>query len=60
VISTEEKFISRYPKLYHMASHGAWQASIRQYGLMSTKELLRFYKVPCKRRKALLISIGHV
>ena len=49
---TEEELIQTYPRLYHMAHEGAWDA-IRINGLMSAAALLDAYNVTGDRRLAL-------
>lgn len=49
---TEDELISTYPRLYHMAHDGAWNA-IRTTGLMSTAALLDAYNVVDPRRGTL-------
>lgn len=48
-----EKLISKYPKLYHMASNGSWP-SIKKHGLQSTRLLLDRYKIEGAQREQLL------
>ncbi len=47
-----QRFISRYPKLYHMAEDGSWE-SIRRHGLLSTTALLDLFEVRGERRYAI-------
>jgi len=49
---TEEELIQSYPRLYHMAHEGAWNA-IRENGLMSASALLDAYGVIGPRRHLL-------
>ncbi|MBS3652464.1 hypothetical protein KEU06_28155 [Pseudaminobacter sp. 19-2017] len=49
---TEEELIQNYPRLYHMAHEGAWDA-IRKHGLMSATALLDAYGVTGVRRHEL-------
>ena len=37
-----DDFISRYPRLFHMAAHGSWP-SIAERGLLSTRALVDLY-----------------
>ena len=39
-----EKFVARYPTLYHMAESGSWD-SIRKHGLLSVAALLDLFEV---------------
>ena len=48
-MSSTERFILRYPELYHMAESGSW-CSIRQRGLLSTTALLDLFEVAGTRR----------
>ncbi|MFL5483647.1 MAG: DUF7002 family protein [Gemmatimonadaceae bacterium] len=47
-----DQFISEYPWLYHMATHGSWP-SIRQHGLLSTSAILDLVSVSASERAAL-------
>lgn len=47
-----EHFISKYPRLYHMAEAGSW-ASIEQNGLLSTSALLDLFEVTGRERFAI-------
>ncbi len=47
-----ERFISRYPTLYHMAEDGRWE-SIRKYGLLSTSALLDRFEIEGEERLAI-------
>lgn len=41
---TEDEFVMRYPRLWHMAADGSWP-SIQKLGLLSTQALLDLYGV---------------
>lgn len=47
-----EKFIKRYPRLYHMAEVGTWP-KIKEHGLLSTTAVLDKYRITGKDRLAL-------
>ncbi len=49
---TADELIRHYPRLYHMADHGAWP-SIRTHGLLSTSALLSAHGVVGEARAAL-------
>ncbi|MFE7408698.1 DUF7002 family protein [Isoptericola sp. NPDC057559] len=46
----------KYPRLFHTAADGAWP-SIRDYGLYSTKALVRAYDPPVETQAAILGAI---
>lgn len=48
----EQRFIAKYPQLWHMAEEGAW-STIRRHGLLSTRGLLDLHDVTGARRVAL-------
>ena len=48
-----DDLVSGYPKLFHIAWEGSW-SSIREYGLMSTKNLLEHYQVDRKEAESLV------
>jgi hypothetical protein len=49
---TEEQLLFNYPRLWHMAHEGSWDA-IREHGLMSARALLDHYAVTGAARDAL-------
>src|SRR5215208_2327651 len=46
------ELIARYPRLYHMAEDGSWDA-IRRHGLLSTRALLDLFEIRGAERDAL-------
>lgn len=50
---TEDEFLTRYPRLWHMAADGSWP-SIQKRGLLSTSALLDLYGVEGADREAIL------
>lgn len=42
--ATLDRFVSRYPRLYHVAEHGSWP-DIRRHGLLSTSALLDLFEI---------------
>ena len=42
--ATLDRFVSRYPRLYHVAESGSWPG-IRRHGLLSTSALLDLFEV---------------
>lgn len=51
-------FIARYPRLFHMAADGSWP-SIREHGLLSTRELVDRYAPPPNVRSEILERVRH-
>jgi|SRR5215207_2801642 len=47
-----DELVSRYPRLYHLASSDAWE-SIRTHGLLSTAALAECWEVPPSKYAAL-------
>ena len=52
---TEDEFVERYPRLFHMA-HGSARDLIEKHGLLSTKRLLELFKVDAEKRCRLLTT----
>ncbi len=59
------EFVTRYPRLFHMAEYGSWP-SIQQHGLLSTSALLDLFEVAEHRRSKIetewrpeIVSIQH-
>lgn len=50
---TAQELGSYYPRLYHVAALGSW-ANIHRYGLLSTRGLLRLFKIPMTDRRPIL------
>lgn len=51
-MSSTERFILRYPELYHMAETGTWR-SIQQRGLLSATALLDLFEIDGPERVAI-------
>ena len=51
-MSNTERFILRYPELYHMAESGTWR-SIQQRGLLSATALLDLFEIDGPERVAI-------
>jgi hypothetical protein len=49
---TIEQLVTKYPRLYHMASADSW-ASIKRHGLLSTSQLLDLFEVPDAERRTI-------
>lgn len=52
------EFVSRFPRLWHMAADGAWP-SIQSRGLLSTSALLDLFEVPVSKREPLETQRRH-
>jgi len=50
---TPEVLARYYPRLYHMAELGSWEA-IRLHGLLGTEALLTLFEVPTEQRELIL------
>jgi hypothetical protein len=50
---TPEVLARHYPRLYHMAELGSWEA-IRLHGLLGTEALLKLFDVPAEERELIL------